>query len=204
MNEGMQENYFSKKISELRKMAGLTQEQLAEQMGITYQAVSKWENGIACPDIMLLPKLADVFKIQIDEFFREKDDVVNQREKLNIEMPKLDFELPKLDFQIPNLNIEIPNIGADAQNVIINELPWHEDGKIHVVVYQGHRLMKHAEGNVQEIIFKYEGAATEVISQLSVTCNDVSGSVTAGDNVNANHITGKVKADRVKCTQMNT
>ena len=44
------------KIRELRKQRGITQEQLAESIGISFQAVSKWENNIALPDITLVPK----------------------------------------------------------------------------------------------------------------------------------------------------
>ena len=43
------------KIRELRKQRGITQEQLAESIGISFQAVSKWENNIALPDITLVP-----------------------------------------------------------------------------------------------------------------------------------------------------
>ena len=46
------------KIKELRKNKGITQEQLAENIGISFQAVSKWENNIALPDITLVPALA--------------------------------------------------------------------------------------------------------------------------------------------------
>ena len=45
------------KIRELRKQQGITQEQLAESIGISFQAVSKWENNIALPDITLAPAL---------------------------------------------------------------------------------------------------------------------------------------------------
>lgn len=50
-----------------RKRLGLTQEQLAEHMGISAQAVSKWENNLSCPDISVLPELADLFGISVDE-----------------------------------------------------------------------------------------------------------------------------------------
>lgn len=63
---------IGKIISEQRKSKGLTQEQLANQLGVSPQAVSKWENGISCPDIMILPKLADIFEISIDELFGKK------------------------------------------------------------------------------------------------------------------------------------
>lgn len=49
------------KIRELRKQRGITQEQLAESIGISFQAVSKWENNIALPDITLVPVLASYF-----------------------------------------------------------------------------------------------------------------------------------------------
>jgi len=57
------------KIRELRKKRGMTQEQLAESIGISFQAVSKWENGIALPDITLAPVLAGYFGVSLDELF---------------------------------------------------------------------------------------------------------------------------------------
>ena len=57
------------KIRELRKQRGITQEQLAESIGISFQAVSKWENNIALPDITLGPVLASYFGVSMDELF---------------------------------------------------------------------------------------------------------------------------------------
>ena len=57
------------KIRELRKQRGITQEQLAESIGISFQAVSKWENNIALPDIALVPVLASYFGVSMDELF---------------------------------------------------------------------------------------------------------------------------------------
>lgn len=57
------------KIRELRKQQGITQEQLAESIGISFQAVSKWENNIALPDITLAPVLASYFGVSMDELF---------------------------------------------------------------------------------------------------------------------------------------
>jgi len=50
-----------------RKRLGMTQEQLAERMGVSAQAVSKWENNLSCPDISVLPELAGVFGVSVDE-----------------------------------------------------------------------------------------------------------------------------------------
>ena len=57
------------KIRELRKQRGITQEQLAESIGISFQAVSKWENNIVLPDITLVPVLASYFGVSMDELF---------------------------------------------------------------------------------------------------------------------------------------
>lgn len=57
------------RIKELRKTKGMTQEQLAEALGISFQAVSKWENNIAMPDITLVPVIARVFGVTTDDLF---------------------------------------------------------------------------------------------------------------------------------------
>ena len=67
---------LGKKIKQLRFKASLTQEQLAESVGVSAQAVSKWENSVAMPDIALLPKLAEIFGVSIDDLF---DLTVEQR-----------------------------------------------------------------------------------------------------------------------------
>lgn len=55
------------KIAELRKNLGITQDEMSEKLGVTPQAVSKWENDVSCPDIMLLPKLATLLGTSVDE-----------------------------------------------------------------------------------------------------------------------------------------
>ncbi|MDD6037158.1 MAG: helix-turn-helix transcriptional regulator [Lachnospiraceae bacterium] len=57
------------KIKELRKQRGITQEQLANSIGISFQAVSKWENNLALPDISLTPILSSYFGVSMDELF---------------------------------------------------------------------------------------------------------------------------------------
>ena len=57
------------KIKSLRKQRGITQEQLAESIGISFQAVSKWENNITLPDITLAPALVSFFGFTMDELF---------------------------------------------------------------------------------------------------------------------------------------
>lgn len=61
------EETLGKRIAAHRKALGLTQDALAEQLGITAQAISKWENGQSCPDITTLPRLAEIFSCSTDE-----------------------------------------------------------------------------------------------------------------------------------------
>ena len=76
-------------IKRLRTEQGVTQDALAEYLGISYQAVSKWETGTTLPDITLLPKLAVFFGVRIDELFSvnhedelERIDGMLQRESM--------------------------------------------------------------------------------------------------------------------------
>lgn len=59
-------------ISSLRKERGMTQLELAEKMGVTDKAVSKWERDLSFPDINSIPKLAEIFEISVDELMQGK------------------------------------------------------------------------------------------------------------------------------------
>ena len=57
---------LGKRISMYRKAKNMTQEDLAQKLGVTSQAVSKWETDSACPDISLLPRLASLLGVSVD------------------------------------------------------------------------------------------------------------------------------------------
>lgn len=62
-------------ISSLRKEKGMTQLELAEKMGVTDKAVSKWERDLSLPDINSIPKLAEIFDISVDELMQVKTEM---------------------------------------------------------------------------------------------------------------------------------
>lgn len=62
---------IGRNIKQLRQQKNLTQEQVAAKLGVTYQAVSKWENETNTPDIALLPDIAALFGVTIDALFAE-------------------------------------------------------------------------------------------------------------------------------------
>ena len=63
---------LGKRIAALRRDKGLKQDDLAQQLGVTPQAVSKWENDQTCPDIALLPQLAQILGVSVDELLSGK------------------------------------------------------------------------------------------------------------------------------------
>ena len=76
------------RIAKYRKAMGMTQEDLANQMGVSSQAVSKWENDVSCPDISLLPQLCKILGVSTDELLMGRKDGVrmlppNQRKSLD-------------------------------------------------------------------------------------------------------------------------
>ena len=134
-----------------RRKLNITQEALAQKLGVTNQAVSKWESDQCCPDVMLLPKIADIFEISIDMLF-----------------------------------------GREPAAAM--ELPWKNDNALHIVLFQGHRLMRGCAVQ-QEVTIHYEGPARDIYSDFSVCCEDVSGNVSAGGDVNCDDVAGDVKAN---------
>ncbi len=81
---------LGEQMKELRLVNGLTQEELAHSLGVTAQAVSRWEKGICYPDMELIPSLANLYGVSIDELFgyhgeREKkiDSLVKKLDDMN-------------------------------------------------------------------------------------------------------------------------
>jgi len=111
---------MGKLISEKRKQAGLTQEALAEKLGITPQAVSKWENNVGLPDITLLPDIASVLKVSIDDMFKIK------KQRQIAEFPKT---LNNMDF-ICSIGNKACYSTKEVEKVDTNGKIYFKDGSI--------------------------------------------------------------------------
>ena len=66
------ENTLGKRLAALRREKGMKQDELSEILGVSPQAISKWENDQTCPDISLLPTIAKTFGISVDELLSGK------------------------------------------------------------------------------------------------------------------------------------
>lgn len=82
------ERTMGKRIGAKRKALGMTQDQLAEKLGVTAQAVSKWENDQSCPDIAIIPRLAELFGISTDELLGVERQQIHQAELVTREEDK--------------------------------------------------------------------------------------------------------------------
>lgn len=132
------------RILRRRKEKGLTQEALANKLGVSNQAVSKWEGDVCCPDLQLLPLLADTLELSLDELFgRESKEKPAQK------------------------------AGADSQILpIAAELPWEDDDAIHAVLFQGHRLLQPKQGSLFRHD-KYDEIRKTVELHFSGTAQDI-------------------------------
>lgn len=84
-------NILGNTIAQLRRERGMTQESLAEAIGVSPQTISKWENAATCPDVLLLPVIADVFGVTVDALFgREPGHIgLKHDEALNAAMEQI-------------------------------------------------------------------------------------------------------------------
>lgn len=76
---------IGRRISELRKAQNMTQMELADKLGISFQAVSNWERGNTMPDISKLPELAEIFRVTTDELLGEASGLVRSAAKGEME-----------------------------------------------------------------------------------------------------------------------
>ncbi len=77
----MKQESMGMMIAAKRKELGMTQLELAEKMGVTDKAVSKWERGLAYPDVSSLPKLAEILGLSVDELMQTKTKAVESEVK---------------------------------------------------------------------------------------------------------------------------
>lgn len=96
---------IGKTIALLRKEQNMTQLELADRLGISYQAVSNWERGNSMPDISKLPELAEIFDISLDDLIGEKSELVTAaaNDKLVECMTQSDISAEELSDALPLL-----------------------------------------------------------------------------------------------------
>ncbi len=103
------------RIARLRRERGMTQEELGERLGVSAQAVSKWENDISCPDILALPALADLLGVSTDELLRgdpqpERASMRPEAEPVDVDGLMLVIRVSSTDGDRVRINLPVPLI----------------------------------------------------------------------------------------------
>ena len=206
------------KIAEHRRRCNLTQEGLANQLGITFQAVSKWENGVSCPDIFLLPQLAALFQTTIDDLFGIAPAIPNVV-SVDTDAAFAPISTPpsmsahSSDTSCAQSTESIaspdgsPNGFPDGPSNPTAEstqhkgpagttspLPWNDDGVVRITVFQGIRLVKNIESPFADVEIHWYGEVADIESRLSISCDTIYGNARAGVNIRCDEVLGDVTA----------
>ena len=191
--EGGDSMKLGENIRALRLRKRMTQEQVAQKLGVTYQAVSKWENGTNTPDIALLPEIAAFFGVTIDALFHqdaisaldgfpvEDDGVIRIVQLRGRQVLKV---TPRMSPDDPAIEIAFPRSCNDRTQYFKVEVYGHviADGSIN--------------GNV--------------VAHQSVQCAEINGDVRSQGDVKAGNInacgnivcSGNVNAINLTCDQI--
>lgn len=193
-------------ISFYRKKHGLTQEELAQKLGVTNQSVSKWESAQCCPDISLLPKLASIFDISLDELFgiepnlsdiceqfplREDDifRVVVARGKQIVSVENLD---KTIDITFPKNCDE--NGGQCYKIEVFGNIKCSASIKGNVISH-GRIECNQINGDIKECrdsISCQGNISGGVSADNNISCGIIYGGVHCGNNLNSGHVHGSV------------
>lgn len=106
---------FGQRFYRLRKQFNFTQEEIANKLNVTSQAVSKWENDVSSPDITLLAEISDIFNITIDELLgknNKKVEIVPLEQRDEIDSMVLRINILSTDGDKVKVNLPIALVRA--------------------------------------------------------------------------------------------
>lgn len=143
----MNQEKFGNVIKEIRKKHHLTQKQLAEKYNVTYQAVSKWENGKNMPDITLITQISKDFNISLEELFTgeykpQKKKIIRRRQILLVSFFILLLLGVTIFFQgMQDNHFEFKTISSNCNDFSITGSIAYNDAKSSIFIsnidYQG-------------------------------------------------------------------
>ena len=156
---------LGQRIHRFRKAMSLSQEALAEKLGVSSQAVSKWENDTSCPDISLLPEIAKVFQITVDNLLTGQSNAVqmvpeSQRkpiEQLTLRVNVVSSEGDKVRINLPMALVRV------AMEVGLDILPNYADNMEALRNLDLNRIMELAEKGLIGKIVEVESAEGDTV-----------------------------------------
>ena len=189
-------------IARLRKEKGLTQEQLASELNISYQAVSKWENGVSSPDLSNIKRLAELFGVSIDELFgltvQADPTELPLPQEMPVESTETEQKKDEDDESIRERQAE-PAFESSFHTQKLFDVPWDDDNSLRVVAFRGKTLLSATEVKRSlltrnQIVIQYSGDVDNLYSHFDVSCGTVGMDVRAGGDVDSDAIGGNVSA----------
>ena len=123
----MAKETFGQRLSRIRKEKGFTQNEIADKVGVTSQAVSKWENDLASPDIDILLKLSEIFDISVDDLLGKE----TKKTVLNDKPSKKDID--KMIFKIIVTSADGDKVNVNLPLALVKALMNKDSGKINIV-----------------------------------------------------------------------
>lgn len=188
-------------IAKLRKNNNLTQAELAEKLNVSYQAISQWENANTYPDITMLPEIAKIFNVSIDELFGHSSKKESLNENLqddtlyclitkgnNIlkskELKEVLEENQTIKFELKG---EVLNVTSHL-NVTCDNVNGNVTASGNVTCDKVGQGVK-ASGNII-----CDDVGNGCYAGGHITCDNINGDVTAGGSIECDIVQGNVRA----------
>lgn len=153
------------RIAKYRKEKGMTQETLADKLGVSSQAVSKWETDTSCPDISLLPTLAQVLGITVDELLTGKSESVQllppERRK---SLEELTLRVKVLSAQGDKIRVNLPmSLVKVCLELGVDIVPNHAEGMESLRSLDLNKIMDLAERGLIGKLVEMESAEGDTV-----------------------------------------
>lgn len=152
------------RISRLRRQANMTQEALAEKLGVSSQAVSKWENDLSCPDISLLPELAKILGTTTDALLAGKNDevrVIPATQRKNPDELVLRIKVNSKDGDRVRVNLPVGLIRALSFNGLIVTGPLGDNDVLKNIDWE--KILQLVENGIIGKIVEVESADGDTV-----------------------------------------
>ncbi|MCR4562539.1 MAG: helix-turn-helix domain-containing protein [Bacilli bacterium] len=162
----MAKETFGQRLARLRKEREMTQSDIADNVGVTSQAVSKWENDQASPDIDILIKLSEIFNISLDELLGKEKTTSLSDKPSKKDIDKMIFKIVVLSDDGDKVNVNLP---MALIKIFINK----EDGKLNFISGEKNKALENIDFK-QLIEMVEQGVVGELVSVDSADGTKVS------------------------------
>lgn len=199
---------FEDQIKHYRKQAGLSQEKMAEKIGVSRQAITKWENGTGTPDISNLMAIANLFQISIDELLsnektesKKSEYIYESRTEYDIDGKK-DFDIKlggayKVDLKTYNGEKIVVELFSNVYKNIQSDYKVKIDDIRHNIDIELARLNGVSEAIAKESLVVNINIPAQYIGRVEISVN--AGTLTVNDIENENiEINGKISEVALK------